>query len=323
MQRLREPSPSHDALGEALHFMRVDGAFYSRSELTEPWGITVPTVPDHLWFHVVISGGGWLDLGGEEPWRLDCGDFALITQRAGHRLFSQPGVPTPDAKELERSRIGHRYEMLKHGGGGPQTIIVCGAVRFRHAAAQSLIAALPKALRMQASDSPHSEWMYSTLRLIAAEARELQPGGEAVITRLGDILVIQAIRRWIKTDSMATTGWLGAMKDPQVGRAMALIHRDPARNWTLGSLAREAAMSRSAFAARFTNLVGESAMRYVARWQMQVALDSLRDDNATVAEVAGRLNYQSEAAFSRAFKRIIGQSPGAIRRQNSTRATAT
>src|SRR5262245_21190637 len=157
--------------------------------------------------------------------------------------------------------------------------------------------------------------MQGTLRLMAAEARELRPGGEAVITRLADVLVVQAIRVWLETDPAARTGWLGALQDKQVGRALTLIHRDPARAWTVASLARELAMSRSAFAARFTELVGEPVMHYVARWRMQVAFGSLRDENATVAEIAGRLGYGSEAAFARAFKRVTGVAPGSVRRR--------
>ena len=135
-----------------------------------------------------------------------------------------------------------------------------------------------------------------------------------MITRLGDILVIQAIRAWIESDPAAQTGWLGALQDPQIGRAISLIHRDPARDWTVASLADELAMSRSAFAARFTDLVGEPVMRYVARWRMHLAVATLKDEDATVGELADRLGYRSEAAFSRAFKRVMGASPGAFRR---------
>jgi AraC-like DNA-binding protein len=139
-----------------------------------------------------------------------------------------------------------------------------------------------------------------------------------VITRLGDILVVQAIRAWIETDPTARTGWLGALKDRHIGRALALIHRDPAHDWTVPSLARQVAMSRSAFAARFTELVGEPAMRYVTRWRIYVAMDALKQQDTSLAELASRLGYRSEAAFSRAFKRVIGVSPGAIRRNGVT-----
>lgn len=147
-----------------------------------------------------------------------------------------------------------------------------------------------------------------------AEARELRPGGETVITRLADILVIQAIRSWIERDPAAQTGWLGALQDRQIGRAIAAIHREPARPWTVSTLAAEVGMSRSAFAARFTQLVGEPVMHYLARWRMHVAMNWLREETFGVGEMASRLGYRSEAAFSRAFKRFIGVSPGAARR---------
>ena len=148
---------------------------------------------------------------------------------------------------------------------------------------------------------------------IGSQARALRPGGEAVITRLGDILVIQAIRSWIEHDQGERTGWLGALRDPQIGRAIALIHTRPAHEWTVASLAAEVAMSRSTFAARFTQLVGEPAMRYVTRWRMLHALDVLESSDATVAAVARSVGYDSEAAFSRAFTRIMGQPPSVAR----------
>jgi len=159
---------------------------------------------------------------------------------------------------------------------------------------------------------------------MAAEASELRPGGETVITRLADILVIQAIRSWIQEDPAAQTGWLGALQDTQMGPAIMLIHRNPDHPWTVASLASEVAMSRSAFAARFTKLVGEPAMHYVARWRMHLALTWLNEGRVTQAELASRLGYQSEAAFSRVFKRFNGISPGAVRRNGvATSGTRT
>ncbi len=169
------------------------------------------------------------------------------------------------------------------------------------------------------SGSPQMEWMQSTLRLIAAEAQALQPGHEAVLTRLGDVLAIQAIRAWIRAHPPMPTGWIAALQDPKIGLAISLIHQDPGRAWTLAALARDVAMSRSAFAARFTALVGEPMMRYLTRWRMYVALDALRETRATVAEVAERLGYRSEAAFCRAFKRVVAVPPGTIRRRSIRR----
>jgi AraC-like DNA-binding protein len=312
-----DPFPPSDPLGEALQFLRMNGAYYSRAELTAPWGLTLPATPGYLWFHVVTSGRMWLETGEEERSWIQLGDLALVPHGDGHVLRSEPGAPAPGILDLEREAVSDRYEIIRHGGGGAPAGLICGAVRFEHPAAAKLTEILPSTVHIEASSSPRLEWMRSLLRLMAVEAGELRPGGEAVITRLGDILVIQAIRAWMESDPAAQKGWLGALQDPQIGRAISHIHRDPARNWTVASLAHELAMSRSAFAARFTELVGEPVMSYVARWRMHVAVAALKDEGATVGQLADRLGYRSEAAFSRAFKRVIGVSPGAIRRSAS------
>jgi AraC-like DNA-binding protein len=305
--------PPPDPLGEALHFLRMNGAFYCRSELSEPWGMTLPPMPGYLWFHVVTSGRASLEIDDDHARWLQPGDLALVPHGEGHRLRSAPGVPAPGILELDLVHLSERYELIRHGEGGAPTILVCGAVRFDHPAARSLIGILPATIVIEASDTPRASWMQTVFALMAAEAREFQPGGEAVITRLADILVIQAIRSWIATAPAARTGWLGALQDRQIGRALSLVHRDPARDWTVASLAHELAMSRSAFAARFTDLVGEPAMQYVTRWRMHVAQSALETEGATVGELAHRLGYRSEAAFARAFKRVVGRPPGAVK----------
>jgi len=302
-----------DPLGEALHFLRMSGTFYARSEFSAPWGLELPPLSGCLMFHVVTAGRCWLETSGAESRVLQPGDLALVPHGEGHRLVSEPGASAAKLFDLPRETVSERYEILRHGGGGAHTSLVCGAVRFDHPAAHHLVKLLPRVIAVEASSS-HQEWIQATLRFMASEARELRPGGETVITRLADILVIQAIRSWIEQDPAAQTGWLGALQDRQIGRAIALIHRQPERAWTVATLAAEAAMSRSAFAARFTERVGEPAMHYVARWRMHVATSWLRDDDAPLSDVAGRLGYQSEAAFSRAFKRFVGVSPGAVRR---------
>ena len=317
-----DPFPPADPLGEALHLLRMNGAFYCRSELTAPWGLTLPPMPGYLWFHVVTSGHFWLETGdGGSSW-VQPGELVLVPRGEGHVLRSEPGAAAPGILDLERELVSDRYEILRHGEGGAPASLICGAVRFEHPAARNLVEILPATIHVEASHSAKLDWMQSLLGLMAAEAGERRPGGEAVITRLGDILVIQAIRAWIETAPAARSGWLGALQDPQIGRAMTLIHRDPARDWTVASLASELAMSRSAFAARFTELVGEPVMRYVGRWRMHLAVSALTEEGVTLGELAQRLGYRSEAAFSRAFKRIIGVSPGAIRRNRHERELA-
>lgn len=311
-----------DPLGEALHVLRMEGTFYSRCELREPWGLVLPEFPDTLMFHVVMAGRAWLEVSGDEPRLLQPGDLALVPHGVGHRLASAPGAPGVGLFQADREQIGDHYEVIRIDGGGTPASLICGTVRFGHPAARHLIGLLPPAIVVDTWGSPAAEWIASTLRFITAEARDPRPGGETVITRLADILVIQAIRAWIAQDPAAQTGWLRALRDRQIGQALALIHREPARAWTVASLAAEVAMSRSAFAARFTELVGEPVMRYVNRWRMQTAHTWLQEGDATVGELALRLGYRSEAAFSRAFKRFVGMPPGAVRRERAGGAAA-
>jgi AraC-like DNA-binding protein len=302
-----------EPLGEALHFLRMSGTFYCRSEFTAPWALALPPFADCMMFHVVTAGQCWLEVEGAEACLLQPGDLALVAHGEGHLLASEPGAPAGKLFDLPRERISERYEILRHGGGGAPTTVICGVVRFDHPAAQDLVRLLPRYLRVDAWSSPETEWIQSTLRLIGAEARELRAGGETVITRLADVLVIQAVRSWLARDPASHRGWLGALRDKQIGRAIALVHRDPGQDWTLARLAARVGMSRSAFAARFTQLVGETAMRYVTRWRMNAATLWLERDDGSLAELASRLGYESEAAFSRAFKRFKGISPGALR----------
>ncbi len=303
-----------DPLGEALHHLRMRGVFYSRCEFTAPWGIELPAISDSLMFHVVINGSCWLEVGEVERLRLQPGDLALVPHGAGHVLRSEPEARTPGLFDLPRDTMSERYEVIRVDGGGEPARLLCGTIYFDHPAARQLCALLPPVVLVQGWRSAESEWIASTLRLMASEAQSPRPGGEEVITRLADILVIQAIRVWLEQESPAASGWLSALHDPQVGRALAMIHRDPAREWRVETLAAAVSMSRSAFAERFSRLVGEAPMQYVTRWRMYLALDALREERATVAEIALRLGYGSEAAFSRAFKRFAGVPPGAARR---------
>jgi AraC-like DNA-binding protein len=304
-----------DPLGEALHFLRMSGVFYCRSEFSSPWALALPPFDNCVMFHVVTAGESWVEVAGADPYLLRPGELALVAHGAGHQLMSAPGLTTAKLFDLERDQVSERYEILRHGGGGAACTAICGVVQFDNPAARQLVRLLPPLIIVSAwGSAPQTEWIHSTLRLIADEARESRAGGETVITRLADILVIQAIRAWIARDPAAKTGWLGALQDQQIGRAIASIHRSPRTPWTLESLASDVGMSRSAFAERFTHLVGEPAMRYVLRWKMQTALSWLKGDNLSVGQAATRLGYESEAAFSRAFKRVIGVSPGTARR---------
>jgi AraC-like DNA-binding protein len=302
------------AIGEALRFVQMSGVFYCPSYLTEPWGLELPPMGDCVWFHAMLSGQCTIEVEGQELTMVP-GDLVLVPHGTGHRAWGRDlTAPTPCVYDLPHDYVNDQYAVLRHGGGGERADIVCGGIRLEHPAASKLIASLPPLIHIEASRSTRADWMRATLDLIAEETQQVRAGSEAVVSRLCDIVVIQAIRTWIERDPAAQTGWLGALRDEQVGTAIARIHTDPGHPWTVASLAAEVAMSRSAFAARFTELVGEPVMRYVARWRMHTALDLLRNGDTTVAAVASQVGYESEAAFSRTFKRIMGTTPQAARR---------
>lgn len=309
------PDPVIDippAIGEALRFVQMTGVFYCPSELSEPWGLALPPMPDCVWFHAVTEGVCNLEIDGEIH-QVSAGEIVVVPHGTGHRCWGREPAATPIVMDLPHEEINEHYAILRHGGGGDTVHVVCGGIRFEHPAAHRLVESLPSIIRVSTTHSAGFDWMRSTIELMANEVSRPRPGGEAVISRLCDIVVIQAIRSWIETDPAARTGWLGALRDEQIGAAIARVHAEPGRDWSVASLADEVAMSRSAFAARFTELVGEPAMRYVTNWRMHVALGLLRDEGLTVTEAGRRVGYDSEAAFSRAFKRIMGRPPRSAR----------
>lgn len=273
----------------------------------------MPPFEGNMMFHVITAGQCWLEVDGEEPTLLRQGSLALLPHGAGHTIRSSQEAETEPLFDIPVERVSERYEVLRYGRGGEFTHKTCGVVRFDHVAAEHLVALLPKVLRVDTFDLDEGGWLQSTLRFISHEAKELRPGGETVITRLADILVIQMIRAWIDSAPEADQGWLAALRDRQVGRALASMHREPAREWTVEALAKEVGMSRSAFSARFTTLVGEPAMRYLTQWRMSLARTLLREKPQPLAALAGQVGYQSEAAFCRAFKRAFGMPPGSVR----------
>ncbi len=314
------PPRSNDPLGEVLHRLRLSGILYCRAELTAPWAIAVPTLEDCLTFQIVTEGSCWLELAGSEPRLLRQGSLTLIPRGLEHCFRSALNVAALPLFDIPVEKISERYELMRYGGGGNLTHVTYGVVRFEDAAAQRLIDLLPPVLQIDACGDDAGSWLHSSLRLITREASALRPGGETVITRLADIIVIQAIRSWLDSETEASQGWLAGLRDERVGRALASIHRAPELEWSVATLAKEAHMSRSAFAERFTQLVGEPVMTYVTEWRMQLARAELRDTTESLAVLSGRFGYSSEAAFCRAFKRHFGVPPGSVRRANAPTA---
>jgi AraC-like DNA-binding protein len=271
---------------------------------------------DYAHFHVIERGGAWLRIEGEEPVALAGGDLVVVPHGTGHTLADSLGTTARPLAEMAGRRASEGGCVVMRGGGeGAETRLVCGSFRFERREAHPLVELLPPLIHLRPAETPAAEWLEATLRFLAWETREARPGTETIVSRLTDVLFVQVLRAWIESLPEGRGGWMGALRDRQVGAALALVHRAPERDWTNASLAEAVGMSRSRFAARFTALVGEPPLAYVSRWRLETAAGLLQDGALSLAEVAARVGYESEAAFSKAFRRRFGTPPGAYRRR--------
>lgn len=306
-------APPSDPLTEALQHLRIQGVLYCNAEFRGAQAIAIPAFDDVMMFQIVTEGRVLLELEGEAPRWIGAGSLALMARGEGHVLRTAPTAPAMPLADLEVEPISDHYETATLGTEGESTRVMYGVIRFDHVAAARLVRLLPRLIVVDTLGTEHAEWLASTLPVIAREARHPRPGGEVVVTRLADVMVVETLRLWIESDR-AESGWLAGLRDPQIGRALGAMHRNPAAPWTLATLAREAAMSRTSFAERFTALLGEPPMAYLADWRLRTARDLLRAEKLSIVEAALRVGYSSEASFGRAYKRAFGVSPGRDRR---------
>jgi AraC-like DNA-binding protein len=311
------PWRAPDPLSQVFHYLRVSAAFTCRSELRAPFGLRIPVMPGCVWYHAVVRGTCLVLAEGGGSVRLASGELALVPHGVGHRVASDPSVHAPNVVELPQEMVSPRYSILRHGGEGEPCLLICGAVRMGHPMAAMLTGALPPILRVEAHSVPRGSPLDATLDLLLREAPHILPGGETVVTRLAEVLVVQLLRAWLEHEPPGRQSLVSGLRDPRIGRALALVHDEPGADLRLETLARMSGMSRSAFAARFVELVGMPAAQYVTEARMRLAEELLRGESLSLAEVSARVGYGSEAAFSRAFKRIWGVPPGHVRRPSA------
>jgi AraC-like DNA-binding protein len=303
-----------DALTDVLNSLRLSGRVFSYSELSAPWALELPPSP-FAYFHVVERSGGWLRLKDEKEWRpLAGGDLVVIPHGGGHIVGSDTRAKPLTLKQFLRLR--DEGGLVKHGGGGPETHLVCGAFEFENGHDNHLISLLPSFIHIRDAREHASGWLDNTLRQLIHEARYTRPGSQIMVTRLTDLIFVQAVRTWLATQPKDEGGWLGALRDKQIGQALGIMHRDPGQNWSVESLADQVSMSRSKFAAKFKRLVKESPLAYLSRLRLNIAAALLVDSDLTVGEISHRVGYEAETAFSSAFKKKYGKAPGMYRRQS-------
>lgn len=325
-----------DPLSDVLSSVRLRGAVFFYVSCRGDWvagspaardvaDVVMPGAEHVLGYHLIAKGDSWAASDGVPPVRLASGDIVMFPRGDAHVLSSAPGMrpPRDDGAWMPATRdaskpfpLAYHGDVLQPGGTMPpdeaNTIFICGFIGCDLRPFNPLIEALPRLLHLSADGV--GAWVAPVLHQAASESRQRRPGGAAVLERVSEMVFVDAARRYLESLPADASGWLAGLRDRHVGRAIGLMHERPAEPWTMDELGRQVGLSRSALHERFVSLVGQPPMQYLTAWRMQRAAGLLRETSATVATIAQQVGYDTEAAFTRAFKRLVGQPPGAWRR---------
>ena len=300
-----------DPIADVFTALQVENVLYGRLDAAAPWGIQFPS--GHASFGMLVRGHCWLAVEGvEEPVPLAGGDCFLLPRGVAYSLRDDPSSPLSTIEEVVTRCRGNKGE-LQFGGEGRTTSMISGCFQFDPSASRPIVELLPSFIHIRA-DEPQSATLQTTIRLLAAEIEENAAGSQIVVNRLVDVFFLQAIRFHMSQHKACTSSWLRAVADPQVGKVLRAMHQQLDHPWTVEELAGHGGMSRAAFALRFKQMVGEAPLEYLTRWRMYKASRLLRDRDRKILQVANSVGYDSDGAFNRAFKRVLGVSPGAYRR---------
>ncbi len=319
-----------DVLSEVLKAVKLDGALFYNAEFSAPWCFRQPhsrTVASYLSpgskhmiiFHLLTEGRGYAHVEGDgRSVPLSAGDIVIFPHGDPHLMGNGSSVtPVDSEKELKRL-LSQGLKVSCFGGGGEITRLVCGYMACEPHLSRIFLGGLPPILKVNIRNDAAGEWLEQTIRHSVNNADVSEPGGEAVLAKLSEVLFIETLRRYIALLPPEQTGWLAGIRDPEVGNALALLHRRPAHPWTIASLGNEVGISRSVLAERFRRYLSETPMAYLTRWRLQLGAQLLQSTSNSVAAIAGEVGYESEPAFNRAFKRQFGLPPARFRSQSKS-----
>ncbi|MFN2448002.1 MAG: AraC family transcriptional regulator [Vicinamibacterales bacterium] len=307
-----------DVLTDVVESVRLHSAVHGRWEFSAPWGLIMDGWPAHACFYVMSRGSAWIDVEGvAAPVHVAGSDFVLLTKGQRHVIKDDPSSTPASAAVVLGSCSNRRHcqpgGVFEYGGGGARATLVSGCFALS-SVDNPLIAALPPVVHVTGDQGPPRRWLEASLQFMSDEMTAGQIGAETVVGRLADILLVEAVRAHLAQRGDATRGWLRGLQDPQIGQALALMHERPGHSWTVGALASTIGMSRSAFAARFSALVGVPPLTYLTGWRMHRASRLLATGHLRIREIASQLGYDTESAFHKAFRRSTGVAPSVYRR---------
>lgn len=323
-----------DALSEAMRAVRVAGALFFNGEFAAPWRFATPAQdkvapivsPESerlVLFHLITEGQATARTAGHDDVALTAGDIVVFPQGDAHEMWNgRTAKLFPGARLLPKLAKGE-LATEKWGGTGAVTRIICGYLGCESHAESSFLSGLPAVFKVNVRSGPGGAWIESAILNSVNEIEAQRAGRSAVLAKLAETLFVETLCRYMDELPPGRIGWLATARDPKVGQALALLHREPARAWTLPDLARASGTSRTVLADRFVTLMGESPLAYLARWRLQLAARRLMTTDRKVLQVAYDVGYESEAAFNRAFRRAFGMPPARYRRERKAQTAAT
>ncbi|HKT36213.1 MAG TPA: AraC family transcriptional regulator [Nitrospira sp.] len=316
-----------DVLSEVLETVRLDGAMFYNAEFSAPWcfrsprsSVLAPYLSDGrqhvIIFHLLTEGRGYALVEGDgTSVPLDAGDIVIFPHGDPHILGNGPPVtPTDNGRELERV-LSLGLKLSRMGGGGELTKFICGYMACEPQLSTVFLGGLPPLVKVNIRNGPAGQWLEHSLRYSVDNADASSPGAKAVLAKLSEVLFVETLRHYIALLPAEETGWLAGVRDPDIGKALALLHRKPSHPWTIASLGCEIGVSRSVLAERFRRYLSQSPMAYLAHWRLQLSAQLLKSTSRSVADIAAEVGYESEASFNRAFKRRFGLPPARFRSQ--------